>query len=189
METSGPLCGMPDDATLNIQVATNVAPAGERQNRTPFSSYVSRTSAASFRGYGPRVRVGFQPRLKGRSRCLSHKPPTASQPVSALRSLDGARDSLDAQFHRVNDPSVPTVTEVVQAHSFAPASEPKLTNPTEPQDAIRGPKLGKAPCPDGIPYLALKHLPLSVVSLLILVFNFIFRTQCFPMAWKHAPVF
>jgi len=36
-------------------------------------------------------------------------------------------------------------------HTFAPASEPKLTNPTEVQDAIRGLKVGKAPGPDGIP--------------------------------------
>jgi hypothetical protein len=33
---SGPMCGMPDGNTLGAQVATNgVAPAGERQNKTP----------------------------------------------------------------------------------------------------------------------------------------------------------
>jgi hypothetical protein len=58
----------------------------------------------------------------------------------------------------------------------------------EVQDAIRGLKVGKAPGPDGIPNRALKHLPLSIVSLLIL-FNAILRTQYFPVAWKHARVF
>jgi len=67
------------------------------------------------------------------------------------------------------------VNEAMRAYSFAPASEPKLTNPTEVQDAIRGLKVGKAPGPDGIPNRALKHLPLSIVSLLV-VFNAILRT-------------
>jgi hypothetical protein len=35
----------------------------------------------------------------------------------------------------------------------------------------------------------LKHLPLSVVSLLVVLFNAIFRKQLFPAAWKHARVF
>ena len=70
-----------------------------------------------------------------------------------------------------------------------PAIEPKLTNLTEVQDTIRGLKAGKAPGPDGIPNRALKHLPLSVISLLVVLFNAIFRTQYFPAAWKHARVF
>jgi hypothetical protein len=73
-------------------------------------------------------------------------------------------------------------------HTLAPASEPKLTNPTKVQDAIRGLKVGKAPGPDGIPNRALKHLPLSVVSLLVVLFNAILRTQYFPAVWKHARV-
>ena len=35
----------------------------------------------------------------------------------------------------------------------------------------------------------MKHLPLSVGSLLVVLFNVIFRTQYFPAAWKHACVF
>ena len=70
-----------------------------------------------------------------------------------------------------------------------PASDPTLTNPTDVQDAIRGLKVGKAPGLDGIPNRALKHLPLSAVSLLVVLFNAIFRTQHFPAAWKHALVF
>jgi hypothetical protein len=93
----------------------------------------------------------------------------------------------------VDDPSVPVVIEVVsevmQAYSYAPASEPQLTNPAEVQFAIRGLKVGKAPGPDGIPNRALEHLPLSVVSLLVLLFNAILRTQYFPASWKHARVF
>jgi hypothetical protein len=59
----------------------------------------------------------------------------------------------------------------------------------EVQDAIRGLKFGKAPGPDNIPNRALKHLPLSIGSLLIVLLNAILRTQYFTVAWKHARVF
>jgi len=59
----------------------------------------------------------------------------------------------------------------------------------EVQDAIRGVKVGKAPGPDDIPNRALKHLPISVISLLVVLFNAIFRAQYFPAAWKQACVF
>jgi hypothetical protein len=62
-------------------------------------------------------------------------------------------------------------------------------NPVEIQSAIRGLKVGKAPGPDGIPNRALKHLPLSGVSLLVVLINVILRTQYFPASWKHARVF
>ena len=87
--------------------------------------------------------------------------------------------------------SVPAViekiNEAMRAYSFAPASEPKLTNPAEVQDAIRGLKVDKALGPDGIPIRALKHRPLSAV--LVMLFNAIFRTQYYPATWKHARVF
>jgi hypothetical protein len=77
---------------------------------------------------------------------------------------------LEVQFQPVNDPPDPAVIEMVgealQAYSYAPASEPKLTNPAEIQDAIRGLKASKAPGPNGIPNRALKHLPQRAVSLL-----------------------
>jgi len=76
----------------------------------------------------------------------------------------------------------------MRAYSFAPTSEPKLTNPSEVPDAIRGLKFGKAPGPNDIPNRVLKHLPLSVVFL-VMLFNAIFPTQYFPAAWKHARVF
>jgi len=77
----------------------------------------------------------------------------------------------------------------MRAYSFAPASEPKLTNPTEVQDAIRGLNFGKAPGPTDIPNGALKHLPLGILSLLVVLFNAILRTQYFPVAGKHARMF
>jgi hypothetical protein len=73
----------------------------------------------------------------------------------------------------------------MRAYSFAP----KLTNPMEVQDAISSLKVGKAPGPDGIPSRAFKHLPLSVISLLVVLFNVILRTWYFVAAWKHAHVF
>jgi hypothetical protein len=93
----------------------------------------------------------------------------------------------------VADPSVPTVIEVVNeampAYSYAPASEPQLTNPAEVQSAFRGLKVGKAPGADGILNRALKRLTLSAVSLLVVLFNAILRTQYFPVTWRHARVF
>jgi len=56
------------------------------------------------------------------------------------------------------------VNEAMRKYSFAPVSEPKLTNTTEVQDAIRGLKVGKAPGPNDIPNRPLKYLPLRVVS-------------------------
>jgi hypothetical protein len=76
-----------------------------------------------------------------------------------------------------------------RAYSFAPASDPILTNVTEVQDVIRGLKVGKAPCPDGIPNRFSEHLPLGIVPLLVVLFNAILQTQYFPVAWKHSRVF
>jgi hypothetical protein len=53
----GPLCGMHDGTTSSAHVATNVAPAGKRQNKTPI--YVSGlwTCAAFCGGFGHLARV------------------------------------------------------------------------------------------------------------------------------------
>ena len=92
----------------------------------------------------------------------------------------------------MTDPSVPTVIDVVdlglRSYLMAPASEPKLTNPEEVQEAIRGLKFSKASGSNGIPNRALKHLPQRAVSFLVLIFNAILHTHHFPTAWKHARV-
>ena len=77
----------------------------------------------------------------------------------------------------------------MRACSFASANEPKISNFTEVQDAIRGLKVGKGPGPNGIPNRAFNHLPLSVVSLLVVLFNATFLFQYLPPAWKHACMF
>jgi hypothetical protein len=78
------------------------------------------------------------------------KIPTPSPPPVQARGLalsvsekaEVLADSLESQFHPVDDPFVPAVIEVVteamQAYSYAPASEPQLTNPAEIHSAIRG---------------------------------------------------
>jgi hypothetical protein len=100
---------------------------------------------------------------------------------------------LEAPFQPVSDPSVPAVIEVVneamRTYSLAPASEPKPTNPMEIQDAIRGFKVGKAPGANGVPNRTLKHLALSAVSILFVLFNMIFRIQYFPSASKQDRMF
>ena len=65
----------------------------------------------------------------------------------------------------------------MRAYPFSPACEPKLTKSTEVQDATRGLKFGNARGPNGIPNRVLMHLPLSAFSLLVVLFNAIFRTQ------------
>ena len=77
----------------------------------------------------------------------------------------------------------------MRIHSFPPSSEPKLNNPTGVEHATRGLKVRKVPGPKGIPNKSLKHLPLSIVSLLVVIFNAFFRTSYFPVSWKHARVF
>ena len=95
-------------------------------------------------------------------------------------------DRLEAQFQLINDPlvsaAIEMIKEVMQAYFLAPASKAKLTNPTEVQDAIWGLKVSNAPGPDSILNRALKHLPLSVVSLLVILFKAISQTQYFPTA-------
>jgi len=101
--------------------------------------------------------------------------------------------SLESLFQLVNDPSVPALTEVVndlmRTYSLAPASESKLTNPTQVQHTIWGLKVGKAPGPNGVQNRALKHFPLSFLSILLVLFNVIFRIQYFPSAFKQARMF
>ena len=118
------------------------------------------------------------------------KPCIEGTALSDSQKTDALADSLEAQFQPVNEPSVPAVIEVVdkviRAYLFAPASEPKLTDTPEVQDAIRRLKVGKAPVPNGMPSWAVKHIPLCVVSLLVILFYAILRMQYFPPAWKHA---
>ena len=108
--------------------------------------------------------------------------PTPSPPgytggiaLSDSENLEALADNLETQFQPLTDSSVPTDIEMVDAalrsYFMIPASEPKLTNPEEVQEAIRGLKVSKAPCPNGIPNRALKHLPQRVASLLVQVFN------------------
>jgi hypothetical protein len=122
-------------------------------------------------------------------------PPLVTQGGLALsysQKAEALADGLEAQFQQVNDPPDPEVIEMVgealEAYSYAPASEPKLPNPDEVQDATRGLKVGKAPGPNGIPNRALKHLPQRAVSLLAVIFNAALLAQYFPSVWKHARI-
>ena len=76
----------------------------------------------------------------------------------------------------------------LESYLQTPASEPKLTNPDEVREAIRGLKVGKAPEPNDIPNRALKDLPMRAVLLLVQNFNAILCTHHFPPVWKHARV-
>jgi hypothetical protein len=116
-------------------------------------------------------------------------PPLVTQGGLALsdsKKAEALADSLVAQFQPLNNPSVPAVIEMVneemRVYSYATASELQLTNPAEAETAIRDLKVGKAPCTDGILNRALKHVPLSVVSLLVVLFHAILRTKYFPAA-------
>jgi hypothetical protein len=101
-------------------------------------------------------------------------------------------DSLETQFEPVTDPSAPAVIEMVdvarRSYLLTPASEPKLTNPDEGQEALRVLKVSKTPGPNGLPNRALKHLPQRAVSLLVQIFNAILLTHYFPTKWKQARV-
>jgi hypothetical protein len=57
-------------------------------------------------------------------------------------------------------PSLSHVTPPL-TYSFDPASEPKLTNHAGVQDGIQGHKVGKAPIPNGIPYIITTKKPVN----------------------------
>jgi hypothetical protein len=76
----------------------------------------------------------------------------------------------------------------LRSYFLTHASEPKLTNPNEVQEAIRGLKAHKAPGPNGIPNRALNNHPQRVVCLLVQIFNAVLLTHHFPSVWKHARV-
>ena len=75
--------------------------------------------------------------------------------------------------------------DVALTSFLTPAKIPELTNPDEIHEAFRGPKVCKAPGPNGIPNRALKHLPQRAVSFLIRIFNAVLRTLHFPTVWNH----
>jgi hypothetical protein len=112
--------------------------------------------------------------------------------LSDSEKAEALADNLETQFQPVTVPSVPAVIEIfnvgLKSYFIAPASEPKLTNPEEVQEAIRGLTVRKAPGPNGIPNRVLKHLTQRAVSLLVKIFNAILHTHHFPTAWKHARV-
>jgi hypothetical protein len=111
--------------------------------------------------------------------------------VSDSEKAETLADNLETQFQPVADPSVPAVIEMhvaLKSYFQAPASEPKLTNPDEVHEDIRGLEVGKAPGPNGMPNRALKHFPQRAVSLLVQIFNAILLNHYFPSLWKHARV-
>jgi len=76
----------------------------------------------------------------------------------------------------------------LRSYFLISASEPKLTNPEEVQEAIRGLKASEAQGQNGIPNRTLKHLPQGAVSLLVQIFKVILLTHHFPTVWKQAQV-
>jgi hypothetical protein len=123
--------------------------------------------------------------------------PTPSSPlqvpgglaISDSERVEDLADNLEAQLQPVNDPSDPAVIEMIyetmRAYEYAPASEPKLTSPSEVQQAISGLKVGKDPVPNGIQNRDLRHLPKRATTFLKKVFNAVLRS---PSALKHARV-
>jgi hypothetical protein len=101
---------------------------------------------------------------KGDASFHSSTPPEIVPGGLALSDSDKAEalaNSLKAQFQSVNDPLEPAVIEMfneaMRAYEYAPASESKVTSPSEVLQAIKGLKVGKAPGTNGIPNRSLKH--------------------------------
>ena len=90
-------------------------------------------------------------------------------------------DNLEAQFQPVNDPSelagIEDIYEAMRTYSSAYACEHKLTNTAEVQDAIRCVKVGKAPSPNVLPNRTQNYPILSVVSLLVVLFDGAFESR------------
>jgi hypothetical protein len=75
----------------------------------------------------------------------------------------------------------------MRAYEYVPASEPKLTSPSEVLEAIKGLWVGKAPGANDIPR-ALISLPKHAINFLTEVFNAVLCRQYYPPARKHACV-
>ena len=124
------------------------------------------------------------------------RAPTPSPPLVTLGGIvvsdsekaEALADSLKTQFQPVTIPSVPALIEMVdvalRSYFLTPASEPKLSNPDEDQEAIRGLKVGMAQGPNGIPNRAFKHLLQQALSFPAQIFNAVLRTYNFPTVWK-----
>jgi hypothetical protein len=80
------------------------------------------------------------------------------------------------------------VNKAMRAYEYAPASEHKLTSPSEVIEAIKGLKVGKTPGPNGVHNRALRNLPKRAITFLTKLFNAVLRRQYIPPAWKHAHV-
>jgi hypothetical protein len=106
--------------------------------------------------------------------------------ISDSEKAEALADSLEAQFQPVNDPSEPAIiemfNEVMCVYVYAPASEQKLTGPSDVLQAIRVLKVGKAPVPNGIPNRVLRHLPKRAITFLTKVFTADLQRQYFPPA-------
>jgi hypothetical protein len=89
-------------------------------------------------------------------------------------------------FQQLDDLSDPAVTELtneaMRTYEYAPASEPKLTSPSEVLQVIRGLKVGKAPGTNDIPNMVSSYLPKRAITLPTKVFNAVLRRQYFPQA-------
>jgi len=102
-------------------------------------------------------------------------PPGHPQGIFLSESAknEALADNLEAEFQPVTDPSVPADTDMfdvaLRSYFTTPASEPKLTNVEEVRESISVLKFSKAPGPNYIPYMDLKHLPPRAVSLLVLI--------------------
>jgi hypothetical protein len=120
--------------------------------------------------------------------------PTPSPPLQVPGGLavldfekaEALADSLQAQFQPVNDPLDTAVVEMVNeamwSYEYDTASEPKLTSPSEVQQAISGLRFGKAPGKNSIPNRFLRHLPKRAITFLKKVFIAVLRKQYFPSA-------
>jgi len=90
----------------------------------------------------------------------------------------------------VTDPSVPTFIEIVdvalRSYFQIPASDPKLINPVEFHEAMRGLNISKALEQNSIQYKALEYISQRAVCLLVQIFNSVLRFHPFPQVWKHA---
>jgi hypothetical protein len=118
--------------------------------------------------WGP---VSMEDDKEGDARSYSFVPLASATSSSSLgfRESGSLADSLESQFQPVNDPSDPAVidmvSEAIRAYEYAPASELKLTSPSEVLQAIKGLKFGKAPGPNGIPNRVMRHLHKSAKTL------------------------
>lgn len=110
---------------------------------------------------------------------------------TAAEKVETFADSLEEQFTINNLPDEATeqmVEETTQIIRRAPTNSDFWTTPKDLKHVISKLHNKKAPGPDNISNISLKHLPRKAIGILTSIINACIRKPYFPLAWKKSEI-